>query len=741
MSMGPEAVEALFQQKVDLGFATLGPAGDEGITAEESVWKALKLKDVLSAVRHAHETGSADLELLAEKIGDGSRDASWRVPLGESGILEFFLDLLSQGGLGQRLTIQSLRVIGNSSADTDENRAKVVESRVLEGSLLRLLDDDGILSFAIPVIFNICVDYEPAQLQASKAGLGNVLVGILSGHRLLQFQPLLGLICKILGLLVTQDPEMGLAKPETPSLLLGVATSPAYSLDLEEFTGLVSVALAYLTNEQFQPPFVRSGGFEILQGAFYNSHTQFDLTEADPEEAADLKQLWNVVVQIFADLSSLPDFVALYSLESQVVRRLVAWLGTSFIHLQVASCLCLGNLARSDEASTALVNDVYPYLAGILANSSVPPVTSTSPPSLPGSKTVSPPSQLLHGALSFLKNLAIAPANKPLIGQLLDPPQSTLPRLWSTTDVQPQTQFAAISLTRLLLVGCPENVRRICAPLSADPDSPAHERSNVHVLIDLWARVDAEPSKLEVARAIAAICRVLHLNPVLPILPDEWKATEDLESLAYNTKPPGASRSAEAASEGPRELSSNILGSHSTPVRIPASSPDAPEDEKRRAHFYVVHADMATPLAGLLSQTKFPTLRSEGLFVLALMCRSAGGGLIVLRALNAVETCAALIQTVTGEDLMDQLTGTSGRVLPAGDAETKAQDTELVDSLGLEPQQADPQQTASMARVDRQNGLVLVAELLKNFTETLPPIRRSIFEDVLAKGAALVANE
>lgn len=44
--------------------------------------------------------------------------AKWRVPLGDSGILKFFLQVLSTHELQTDLKIQILRLIGNSCADT-----------------------------------------------------------------------------------------------------------------------------------------------------------------------------------------------------------------------------------------------------------------------------------------------------------------------------------------------------------------------------------------------------------------------------------------------------------------------------------------------------------------------------------------------------------------------------------------------------------------------------------------------
>lgn len=60
---------------------------------------------------------------------------------------------------------------------------------------------------------------------------------------------------------------------------------------------------------------------------------------------------------------------------------------------------------------------------------------------------------------------------------------------------------------------------------------------------------------------------------------------------------------------------------------------------------------------------------------------------------------------------------------------------------GLEPKQVDPAQAANMARIDRENGLVLVAELLKQDEATLPGERRAVFEEMLREGGQLVMSE
>ena len=525
------------------------------------------------------------------------------------------------------------------------------------------------------------------------------------------------------------DQEFDVANTSSPSLLLALATSDADEVDLEDFSSLTSVALAYLTNEKFQIELLRGSGFELLQEAFENSYTHFDMVTSDPDEVAELKQVWNAFVQVIADISALPSFATKYTLGSATARRLVAWLSqTSRSHLQVAACLCLGNLSRSDEASTELLKDVQEPLERLLTANfgNEPAPSSQPPPSAPA--TVSTSSQLLHAGLSFLKNLAIPPANKPLLGTLLDQSRSVLPGIWSSTDVQPQVQFAAVSLTRLLLTGCPLNVKRLCMPLSPGSDSGEPQRSNVHSLVEVFRRSDAEPTKLEVGRAIAALCRVLHSNPVLPLLPDGW----------WRSSTAGAGATDEELSFPPlhpSDAAAHGVQDEPETVRVPVASADADADELRRAHFYAAHPDIAEPLGALLTQAKFPTLRSEALFAFALMSRSADGARVVMRVLQPAEVCGALVEIVTG-----QQDAAEGGGLEEVSSSRGADDgsAELVESLGLQPQQAPAQQTSDLAKIDRENGLVLVAELLRNFSEYLPPRRKAVFEEVLAKGGEAV---
>ncbi|KAK1990028.1 GTP binding protein [Colletotrichum falcatum] len=684
------------------------------------------LGDVLFTAQKLRDAGSEEIDSLAEKLGDGSRDASWRLPLGDSGLLDFFLSIIvssssSSHGLRPALRRHMLRLIGNSCADTDENRQRVVASNALPVIIGFLADDDASLPFAVPVLYNVLVDYEPAQAQASASSLTARLVDLLTSTRLAEAPHLVGIIAKILALLATHETEATLAPPQTPAVLLTLALTP--TTDAEDFVSLAAVALAYLTHAPVQAALVAAGAVPVLLAAFYHLQTQLDAVDVgggddddDADAAAQLRALPQSFVQVLADVSYADEFAARHPLGDPVLDTLQSWLSLPNPHLRAAACLCLGNVARSDEASFALVRDhaVHLPLVGLLRDAT--------------------DSLLLHSALSFLKNLAIPSQNKPVLGDagLLDP--DVLPRVWSL-DANPQVQFAAVSLTRLLLVNTPANVRRLCAPLDADPLSPAHGTTQLHRLLDIFSRTDAEHTRTEAARAAAVVCRVLHTAPIPPVLPD-WDSSAD-GYVFRPDKPLSPTAVAEAEGDG---------------------------SARRREKFYRQHAGLNRVLAFLVTQTRFPVLRSEAWFVFALMCRAKDGAAVVIRALEVPGSFEALTRAITGRpapahDDDDAVANAVERAAPAA-AAAAAEDTagqqavvvggggggggsasSVVEGLGLEPQQADPSQAAGMKKVDRENGLVMVSELVKNHADELPASRRAAFEEMLKEGGEMLVGE
>lgn len=598
--------------------------------------------------------------------------------------MDLFLEILSSSETSHNLKVQSLRIVGNSCADTDENRARVVDNDKL-AILIKQLKDESLLPYAIPVLFNTLVDYgkyrdskkisaqeidfnlEPAQLLASKSKLNIELTALLTSPNLPNYADTVPYICKILALLVAQDGEPAVANPQTVEILLTLATS---SDDADDFISLVSLAAAYLANETFQASLVTGSGLGLFLAAFGRAYTEFDdEADEDPDTATSLKHLRTSLLTSLADLTGNDSFATHHSLDSPVPQKLMEWLEKGHSHLQSAACLALGNLSRSDEISSALVqtHNVHQPLLKTLSNSAVTDA------------------QQLHSALSFLKNLAIPAENKIRLGGLLD--ASCVPRILSL-DTLPQVQFASISLIRLLLVNCPPNVRQICTPLEDLP----YRYTIIHGIISLFQRSDAEPTKLEAARSILALCRVIHSNPVDDMLPD-WEADKEGDDL------------------------------HGEEITGP------------RDRFYKKHPELPKVLSFLVTQPKWPILRSEAWFVFALMSRSKDGATVVLKILSIQEAANALTHAVTGQTVTES---NEQKQIEDATSDPTSEVTSLTSNLQLEPQQVDPKQKDSMTRIDRENCLVLCTEIAKTLGDEVPTAQASLLRDLIKQGTELV---
>ncbi|KAG6232103.1 hypothetical protein E4U26_005977 [Claviceps purpurea] len=688
-------------------------AGDAPDTNASRRQRTDLLAAVLSSCRALWSTKSEELDSVAEALGDGSRDVAWRLPYGDAGILEFFVALLAEGHLRQKLHIHALRLIGNACADTNENRARLVEqSRLL--SVTKHVADESLLPFNIPVLYNVLVDYEPAQTLASKSGLSKQLLGLLLLPNIFhKYAPFVPYVCKILALLVTQDGEAAAADPTIVGVLLALADRPEAKEDVDDFISLAAVALAYLASEALQHRLIEDDQVMLLLAVFYHAHVGVDIDAIDDEDlVAQVKQLRSSLLSALADVSGNDSFARIYSLSNEVPQTLLDWLrggndndSKKNLSLQSAACLALGNVSRSDAASSALVQD-YKAHEPLVKLISDPDVTD---------------SQFLHAACSFLKNLAIPLGNKSQLADLLLP--QCVPRLYSL-DAVPQLQFAAVSLTRLLLLNCTANVWQICTPPSenkketcSSPCSASSDKSDDHDnqtganrIIALYGRSDAEPTRLEAARCVAAICRALHSTPVPKNLPPvSVSATEPLPSPL-------------------------LPQSHHSP------------EERQRQAFYATHS-VQQPLRFLITQNKWPSLKSEAWFVLALMSRSDDGARLVLSLLlDDAAAEASLREAITGKEETEETEETEvteekekmekkeeGESLSLANSITQVGST--APNLRLEPRQVNAEQKARMTMVDAENALILCTELVKRAEGTLPAEKLELLQKWMRDGA------
>jgi hypothetical protein len=291
-------------------------------------------------------------------------------------------------------------------------------------------------------------------------------------------------------------------------------------------------------------------------------------------------------------------------------------------------------------------------------------------------------SQLLHAALGFLKNLALPLQNKEALGAagLFD----VMPRLWALDTLQ-QIQFSSISLARQLTVGTFENVRKICKRLSDDSDSPANTRTYLSLLTALFERTDVAPIKMEISRLITSVCRVFN---------------------SYTGRTPE-------------------------------------EMERIRIKFFKMHPDVGRPLSFMVSQEKWPVVRSEGWFVFALMARFPEGAQCISDLMHDVAVFQPLVEVLTGKRIVDYQPSSSSPSSPTSSITTSPSvssvTTSTINFQTHTPESVQPHaQAAELQRIDRENALVLVSELLKNRGSEMAVMRRALLEDLLKGGTEIM---
>ncbi|MCJ1310773.1 hypothetical protein MMC25_004440 [Agyrium rufum] len=597
--------------------------------------------------------------VAARTLGDASREVQWRLPFAESGILELFFRVLGTSNITDELAMHSLRLIGNCCSDLDENREKVVENGAIP-LIIRRLNNPRLIPIAIPVLFNVCVDYEPAQKESKDKGLGASLISLLTRDSLAP--PLLGYACRMLDMM-SDDYPVGTSPIFTVQVLLKDSLNA--SLDADDCISLADFAIIHLREEIFQQHIIREDYLDLAMklllrstsGSMPSSSSQSG--SSSPTRVDDEFSTMRIsLVETLAEISSLPSFSSKYEdLSSPFVQSLIRWLNAPHPNLQLCACLMLGNLARSDPTCRAMVSDllIYRPLLSLLKTSSDP--------------------QVLHAALGFLRNLGLLPENKQILGDADILGVAT--RFWTSDATSAPLTTASISLIRQITNASLPNVRKLLASLSPDPESPAHSRTQLSVLLSIFQKSDDITTRMEIARLVAASFRCIH-----------------------------------ASGNG-------------------NASPRRQEIRKQLQHrLCSLHPDLAQPLAIMVSQTRWPALRSEGWFSLALMARSPEGVVSIDSILEQAEVFGALEETIRGRSSLTEPSLHLSVAAPRG----LSGSPEMPPLYASASPPATGSQSDEIKSKDRDNALILVHELLKNMDDDASSIQRTALEDLLNGG-------
>lgn len=448
------------------------------------------------------------------------------------------------------------------------------------------------------------------------------------------------------------------APSSTPLQLLEFALSDNIT-EAEDFLHFTTIATQYLTKERFQKFSVSEQGLTTVLRVFSESYTRFE--DLDEEDTQAMVALRKALVEILADISDLPSFTPLIlQANSNTADILRSWLDSTHLQLQVCACLMLGNVARSDATCILFVQEwkLHKQLIQILTTAS--------------------DTQILHAAVGFLKNLALPLPNKPILGEagVLD----SLPRLWKLEVLQ-QVQFSSISLARQLIVNTPTNVLRLLGSqfTSSNAESTAATEDTISILSAIFTKTDIEPTKMEISRLFTTICRVLSKPSQTP-----------------SAQPPATTDSLSI---------------------IPEDQPD--QLPSARQEFFSRSEHLQKPLSFMITQSKWPALRSEAFFVFALTARSTQGAAFISHMSLSSEVFPILQETLIGPQSND-LTTTRSQKGTDEDKDKKESSNNSEDLLAeltgenLQAEEGKGKRGEQMKGVDRMNVLVLLTEVLKN---------------------------
>ena len=252
--------------------------------------------------------------------------------------------------------------------------------------------------------------------------------------------------------------------------------------------------------------------------------------------------------------------------------------------------------------------------------------------------------QVLHSVLGFLRNLGLLPVNKRVLGEAGT--IEIVSRFLSVDAITPLSH-AAVSLVRQMINGSLNNISGLLSSLSLDEESPAHSKTYLSLLCSLFEKSDDIAVKVEVSRVVAAVLRCLHSSQAL---------------------------------SNPR-LRDQLLH-----------------------RLFSLHLNLCQPLSMMVTQPRWPIIRSEGWFAMALASRTVEGSIAIDTALQQVEVFGALEATIHGDSTFVAALSNSPVVVTSDAAESP-------ESIESKP---SAENEAEMRVKDRENAMVLVNALLKN---------------------------
>lgn len=458
------------------------------------------------------------------------------------------------------------------------------------GAILGHLTDINTIHVALAALYNVSLDYDPAQYALRENGLFLKLVDLLDDpnldHQLVSRHGHFSMLQHITGLLgfAVEDYDVN-SSPDTVLLTLF-----KYILHgaphLEELFPLLNAVGLHLKYDRFKTLLFEQGLFQlfmvsILRSFGYSGSSRVSLSEIIsldtlPDDIEDLESGQTVLIATLRDLSSSPAFFEKYPFESADTETWFTWLHSESADLQLLSCCILSNYARAREdwaEDIITAHNVQMRLVCLCVQK--------------------PESRVALATLELLLQLARPRSNRARIcgHDLLE----RLSSIWESDTTEPsgliRTQYASIAVLLGLVTDCAPAVQRLVG--HSAPGSPEIPVSYLQLLLRVYVRSNDRNVRTEIAKVVM-------------------------------------------------EIGKTVARLKQTRLSSPC-----PEADAILLSCLSIQPAFVTPISMVLSQTEDPILQAQGYFTLVIIARQSLGVTMVKDVMRQHRVFEHLVQAAT----------------------------------------------------------------------------------------------
>ena len=362
------------------------------------------------------------------------------------------------------------------------------------------LQSDSSSYIALSALYNISLDYEPAQQALRERDLFLELIKSLDcySHDAMIVHHMSGLLS-----FASEDLDVSRSPDSVLKALLQLCSVKDIAVD--ELLPIISILLTHLKQERFQLLLFGAGLFEVFlllilrlfgyEMISTSLPSSFPWNPPHEDEREDFEHLQTSAIAALRDLSSLAAFFEKYPLESTIATTWLSWLHSDNPDLQVISCCLLSNLAREKEQWAVQMVTVYGTHTRL------------------GELSEGADDRVPLAALEFLLQLARFPQNRGLI--CTHDFLGHLSRTWSVDSHGSgrliRTQYASIAVLLGLVRDCPQAILALVEHTTAirSDKGPHTYGSHLRRLVICFEQSSNPKVRTEIAKVVMAISKAL----------------------------------------------------------------------------------------------------------------------------------------------------------------------------------------------------------------------------------------